>query len=373
MRVALELQPCGGQMTGIGYQTYELARRLVPSESFQIRGYLFNFMGRDDNISLRSVMPFPVEENKLMPYGVYRRLWRFIPVGYEAFFDKADIFHFFNFIVPPRISGKVITTVHDMTHVRFPETVNKRNLRRLQEGLDRSIERSEIIMTNSEFSKGEIMALCGVPDEKIRVIYPAPSVSGGMCDKDRLFRRFGITGPYLLYVGSIEPRKNLARLLQAYQRLRDRQETAHQLVLCGGRGWNNEQIYATLEKLPNKSDVLITGYVSEEEKNALLANADIFVFPSLYEGFGVPPLEAMHWGTPVVCSNAASLPEVVGDAACYVDPLSVESIAEGIEQVLTDRDYARRLVEAGKVRCCRFDWDTSARKLKQIYTELAGR
>lgn len=373
MRIALDMQPCGGQMTGIGYQTYELARRLVPSETFQIRGHLFNFMGRNDHSALHSAMPFPVMENKLMPYGVYRRLWQFIPVRYETFFGEADIFHFFNFIVPPRISGKVITTVHDMTHIRFPETVDRRNLRRVQRGLDYSIARSEIIMTNSEFSKSEIMGLCGVPEEKIRVVYPAASVSGGTCDRDELFGRLGIKGPYVLYVGTIEPRKNLTRLLLAYQKLRDRRETVHKLVLCGGRGWNNEGFYATLEKLPNKDDVLITGYLSDAEKNTLLSHADAFVFPSLYEGFGVPPLEAMHWGAPVVCSNAASLPEVAGDAACYVDPLSVESIAEGIEQVLTDGHYARRLAEAGKIRCQRFDWDVSVGKLAQIYTDLAGR
>lgn len=373
MRIALDLQPCWGQLTGIGYQTYELARRLVPSESLQFQGNIFNFIGRHDNRALYDAIPFPVMENKLMPYGVYRRLWQVIPVGYETFFGEADVFHFFNFIVPPRIRGKVITTVHDMTHIRFPETVDKRNLRRVRRGLDYSIARSGIVMTNSEFSKGEIMALCGVPEEKMRVVYPAPSVSGETCDREELFGRLGIRGPYILYVGTIEPRKNLPRLLHAYQKLRDRRETAHQLVLCGGRGWNNEGFYAALEKLPNRDDVLMTGYVSEAEKNTLLANADVFVFPSLYEGFGVPPLEAMYWNVPVVCSSAASLPEVAGSAACYVDPLSVESIAEGLEQVLTDRDYARRLAEAGKIRCGQFGWDASAKKLEQIYTELAGR
>lgn len=373
MRIALDLQPCCGQMTGIGYQTYELARRLVPSGSLQLQGNMFNFAGRHDDRALHDTIPFPVMENKLMSYGVYRRLWQFIPVGYEKFFGGADVFHFFNFIVPPRIGGKVITTIHDMTHVRFPETVDKRNLRRIRRGLDYSIARSEIIMTNSEFSKSEIMSLCGVPEEKIRVVYPAPSVSGGTCDRDGLFGRLGIKGQYVLYVGTIEPRKNLTRLLYAYQKLRDRRETAHQLVLCGSKGWNNEGFYAALEKLSNRDDVLITGYLSDAEKNTLLSHADAFVFPSLYEGFGVPPLEAMYWGAPVVCSNAASLPEVAGDAACYVDPLSVESIAEGLERVLNDKDYARQLTEAGRVRCGQFDWDASARKLEQIYLQLLTR
>ena len=370
MRVALELQPCGRQMTGIGHYTYELVKRLIPTEEMRIQGNLFNFAGRLDNKFPYDAMPFPVVENRFMAYGVFRRLWRFLPVDYEAFFGEADVTHFFNYIVPPRISGKVITTVHDMTHVRFPETVDKRNLRRLRQGLDYSLARSELIMTSSAFSKREIVELCGIPEEKITVVYPAPSISGGTCDKNELFHRFGIVRSYLLYVGSIEPRKNLSRLLMAYQKLRDARKTTAQLVLCGGNGWNNEQFYETLAKVPYHDDVVITGYVTAPEKNTLLANADAFVFPSLYEGFGMPPLEAMYWGTPVVCSNAASLPEAAGEAACYVDPLSVESIAEGIERVISDKVYARQLVEAGKNRCRQFDWDDSAEKLEWMYRSI---
>lgn len=373
MRVALELQPCGGQMTGIGHYTFELTKRLVPTKEMRIQGNLFNFAARHDNSFLHNAMPFPVLENNLMPYGIYRRLWQFLPVGYEALFGEADVTHFFNYIVPPRITGKVITTVHDMTHIRFPETVDKRNLRRLRQGLDYSLARSELIMTSSTFSQKEIAALCGIPEEKIRVIYPAPSISGRIYDKRELFHRFGISGAYLLYVGSVEPRKNLPRLLLAYQKLRDQRKISDQLVLCGGNGWNNGEFYRTLGRLPCRNDVIMTGYVTAAEKNTLLANAHAFVFPSLYEGFGMPPLEAMYWETPVVCSSAASLPEVAGDAACYVDPLSVESIAEGIEQVVSDRIYSRQLVEAGKTRCQQFDWDASARMMEQIYSELEFR
>ena len=370
MRVALELQPCYGQLTGIGHYTYELARRLNPTEGMSIQGNLFNFAARHDNSAIHEAMPFPVLENKVMPYGIYRRLWKLMPVGYETFFGEADVTHFFNYIVPPHISGKVITTVHDMTHVRFPETVAKRNLRRLRQGLDYSIERSDLIVTSSMFSKREIVELCGVPEKKVEVIYPAPSISGGMCDQNELFHRFGVTGPYLLYVGSIEPRKNLSRLLLAYQKLRTQRKITDQLVLCGGKGWNNEQFYRTLEGLSCCEDVLMTGYVTAVEKNTLLANAHAFIFPSLYEGFGMPPLEAMYWGTPVICSNAASLPEAAGDAACYVDPLSVESIAEGIEKVLEDNKYGEKLVKSGALQREKFDWSVSARKLEHLYRNL---
>ncbi len=365
MRVALELQPCGGQMTGIGHYTYELVRRLVPSETFQLQGNMFNFAGRHNNRALYNAVPFPVVEDKLMPYGVYRRLWQFMPVGYEFFFGPADVTHFFNYIVPPRIKGKVITTVHDVTYLRYPETVNKANLRRIREGIAYSVERSRLIVTSSQFSKREIMELLKVPAERVAVIPAAASIS------DACMSEVPVTGPYILYVGAIEPRKNLQRLLKAYELLKREAGIPHKLVLAGGRGWKCKDIYRTAESIYGSQDVLFQGHVPEAEKNALYANAAAFVFPSLYEGFGIPPLEAMHWGTPVICSDAASLPEVAGDAACYVDPFSVESIAEGIWRVLSDKAYARQLVEAGRIRCRQFDWDASARKLEQIYCSIS--
>lgn len=371
MHVALELQPCWGQLTGIGHYTHELAKRLVPTGEVSFQGNLFNFAGRHDNSFLHDTMPFFVRENKLMPYGIYRRLWKLIPVGYEAFFGEADVTHFFNYIVPPRISGKVITTVHDMTHIRFPETVDKRNLRRLRQGLDYSLARSELIVTSSVFSKKEIVELCGIPEEKIRVIYPAPSISGGTCDRDKLFRRLGISKDYLLYVGTIEPRKNLIRLLKAFEQLRKRKKIDCQMVLCGGNGWKNEEFYKTLEDIDYRDDILLTGYLPTDERNVLYANASVFVYPSIYEGFGIPVLEAMYWETPVICSDAASLPEAGGDAACYVDPLSVESIAEGICRVKTDQAYSETLIARGKQQCKLFSWDDSTKKLIDLYKTLA--
>ena len=206
--------------------------------------------------------------------------------------------------------------------------------------------------------------------EKICIVPCAPSIGTDIVPLQKLAERYGITTPYLLYVGTIEPRKNLVRLIRAFERLKREAGIRHQLVLAGGSGWNNEEIYRTAAESPYARDILFTGFVSAAEKNALYKNAAAFVFPTLYEGFGIPPLEAMHFGCPVVTSNAASLPEVVGNAAHLVDPLSEISIAEGIFQLLSDKSYCAALTANGYVQEKKYTWESSADKLTQLCREI---
>lgn len=364
MRVALELQPCCGKRSGIGTYAYELAKRMKDGDGLEFCGNLFNFMGRNDNSESLKDIAIPIRESRLFPYGVYRRIWNWIPISYQSLFPgEAELSVFFNYIVPPRIGGKVITTVHDMTWRRFPETMDRRNYRRLQDGMARSIERSDHILTLSQFSRREIVSLLGVPEDRISIVPCAPSLSKTVGDFFLCAERFHIIKPYLLYVGTIEPRKNLVRLIQAYALLKKEQGIEHQLVLAGGRGWEADEIYRAAEQADG---VIFTGYLTAAEKNALYQNAAAFVFPSLYEGFGIPPVEAMSFGCPVVCSNAASLPEVVGDAARLVDPLDEEGIARGIWDVLSDEEYAAHLIAAGYRQVEKYSWAASAEKLAGI-------
>lgn len=368
MRVALELQPCCGKRSGIGTYAYELSRRLQDGNGLEFCGNLLNFMGRNDNSESLKDIAMPIRESRIFPYGIYRRIWDWFPFPYQSLFPgEADLSVFFNYIVPPRIGGKVITAVHDMTWLRFPETMDRRNYRRLQDGLIRSVERSDRILTLSRFSKEEIVSLLGVPEEKISIVPCAPSLSKAVGDFPLCAERFHITRPYLLYVGTIEPRKNLVRLLKAYAMLKRDQGIGHQLVLAGGRGWASDDIYRMAE---HTEGVVLTGYLTAEEKNALYQNAAAFVFPSLYEGFGIPPLEAMAFGCPVVCSNAASLPEVVGEAARLVNPLDERDIAQGIEDVLSDGAYASRLISEGYRQSEKYTWDASAERLTDICAEV---
>lgn len=371
-RVALELQPCCGNRSGIGTYTHELACRLEDHDGLEFQGNLFNFLGRNDNSAALTGVSMPIAQCSSLPYGVYRRIWHSVPVRYDRLFPCADLTLFFNYIVPPCIGGKVATTVYDLTYLRFPETMERRNYRRIDRDLAYSVERSARIITISDFVGQELHELLDVPTEKICVVSCAPSFGSGIVQLQDLLKKYGIATPYLLYVGTIEPRKNLVRLIRAFERLKRETGITHQLVLAGGNGWNNEEIYRTAVKSPYAEDILFVGFVSAEEKNALYQNADVFVFPSLYEGFGIPPLEAMHFGCPVVTSDAASLPEVVGSAACLVNPLDDVSIAEGIFRVLHDEDYRKSLVAEGFRQEKKYTWDASAAKLTRLCREILG-
>lgn len=369
-QIALELQPCIGSRSGIGMYTYELAKRLRSDNLLSFRGNVFNFRGKNNLSQEMSGVKLPLHTCTALPYGVYRRVWHMFPVAYETFFPGADLTVFFNFIVPPQIRGKVITTVYDLTYVRYPQTMDPKNLHRISKDIRYSTERSDRIITISEFSKREIHQVLGVPLEKISVLYSAASFSDQTTDKQNLFSRYGINRPYLLYVGNMEPRKNLVRMVQAYKLLKKDAKIPHQLLLAGGSGWRNEELHQELRTLEATGDVIRTGYVTEEEKNTLYSHAGAFVFPSLYEGFGMPPLEAMHFGCPVICADAASLPEVVGDAAELVDPMEVESIAAGMLRVLTDTAHRTDLVQKGYIQTKKFTWEDSANKLMQICREV---
>lgn len=369
-KVALDLQPCCGNRSGIGMYTYELARRVRDTSALTFSGNVFNFGNRLEMDKFLAGITMPVKACATIPSKIYRRLPKSLAIPYDWVFSKADLSLFFNYVVPKRIQGKVALYVHDMAYVRFPETLQGTNLLNLRANVARGVERADRIVTISEFSKQEIHSLLQVPLENIDIIYPAASVSDDTVDKAVLCGKFGITAPYILFVGNIEPRKNLVRVLQAFDLLKKEQGIPHKLVLAGGQGWKNEKIHATVDGLSCADDIIFTGYVSNGEKNALYQYAQAFVFPSLYEGFGIPPLEAMHFGCPVVCSNAASLPEVCGDAAAMVDAYQVESIAAGLWDVISDEDYRNSLIQKGYDQEKSFSWEESTKQLTQLCQDI---
>ncbi len=369
-RVALELQPCCGNRSGIGTYAYELARRLHDGDGLEFQGNVFNFLGRNDNRAALEGISMPINECRLFPYGVYRRIWHTAPPRYDRLFRPADLSLFFNYIVAPRIQGKTVVTICDLTYLRFPETMNRSNLERIRRDIDYSLERSSRIITISEFVRRELHELLHIPLDLIAVVPCAPSLHDRLLPVESVLGKYGIRRPYLLYVGTIEPRKNLTRLLKAFEYLKAEAGVPHQLVLAGGSGWNNEEIYRTAKGLSCAEDVIFTGFVSAEEKNTLYKNAAAFIFPSIYEGFGIPPLEAMRFGCPVVAADAASLPEVVGDAARLVDPYDEASIANGIFSVIDDREYAQSLIQKGRLQEKKYTWDASAEKLRLLCKEV---
>jgi glycosyltransferase involved in cell wall biosynthesis len=370
MRVALELELCCGQRSGIGIYTYELAKRLKNDENICFQGNVFNFLNRNDNGESLKDFVFPININTFMSYGVYRRIWHILPLTYRMMFKQADVTHFFNYIVPPRVEGKIINSIFDMGYLFFPETLDPKNLKRIKDDIDYSIERSDKIITISEFIKNSMVDILRIQADKIEVVYAAPSTAAPAEDHWGLQDKFKITGPYLLYVGNLEPRKNIERLIQAYALLKKEAGIVHKLVIAGKRAWLYDGIFAVAESEGLNEDIIFTGFVSEAEKCWLYDGADLFVYPSLYEGFGMPILEAMRMGTPVVCSNTSSMPEVGGDAAHFINPLEVTSISEGIYKMLTDKERREEKIAAGKLQAAKFTWEASAKKLIEIYRSM---
>ncbi len=379
MNITFDALPLLGRLTGIGYceagQVQALAK-LHPELQFGLN-YMY-IRGR----ALREQQLQPYVSQNLRTNGAfcspyaYRVLSAFLPVPYRWFFGKkAQITHFFNYIVPPCVAGKTVVTVHDMVYRAFPETVRGRTKKMLDVGLVPSMKRADRIVTDSEFSKSEIIKYYPQFADKIRVVPCGVDLEKFHPEKDaariaQVRSTYGIAENYFLYLGTLEPRKNLERLIEAYAAFAKSHAHPAQLVLAGGKGWLYDGIFAKVQALGLEKQVIFTQYIASEDMCALMSGALAFVFPSIYEGFGMPPLEAMACGTPVLVSDAASLPEVTGDSAVIVKPDSTDSIAEGLHRLFTDAELRARLSAEGLERAKQFTWERSAAMLFDVYCEL---
>ena len=380
MRITFDAVPlCSEKITGIGWcevgQTNALAK-LHPEDRYEYSFFTSGDDSRTERVRSLAAKNIGINSSSFSGY-LYRAASTFLPVPYSFFFGrKSDVTHFFNYIVPPFVSGKKVVTVHDMVYKAFPDTVRGRTKFMLNMVLKRSMRRADIIVTDSEFSKEEILKYFPQHKRKIRVVPCGVDLERfkPCTDLERISKvksSLGIEGDYFLYVGTIEPRKNLRRLIAAYAAfVKKVGENSPKLVLAGGKGWLDGEIYASVRKLGLEGKVLFTEYVPAGDMTPLMCGALAFVFPSLYEGFGMPPLEAMACGAPVLTTNAASLPEVVGDCAVICDAYSVKSIAQGLYRLYSDKDLRAQLSRKGIERAKGFTWERSAQMLHDIYREL---
>ena len=381
MNIAFDAIPLiSDRMTGIGWceagQTTAMAR-LYPENK-----YTYNFFSRkDDNIKLERLAPFTtggIGTNLVHFSGyIYRAASTFIPFPYKHFFGKNDdVTHFFNYIVPPGVHGRTVVTVHDMVYKAFPETVRARTKYMLDSGLKQSMKRADIIVTDSEFSRTEILKYFPQHEKKLKVVPCGVDLNKFRPSETperipEVKKSLEIEGEYFLYLGTIEPRKNLERLIEAYHIFTQRVGSdAPKLVLAGGKGWLYDSIFRKVTDLKLSDRVIFTKYVPSEDMNPLMCGALAFVFPSIYEGFGMPPLEAMACGVPVLASDAASLPEVTGDCAVICDAYYPDDIAEGLQKLYNDSELRKDLSIRGRQRAGTFTWERSAEILYNIYKEL---
>ncbi len=271
--------------------------------------------------------------------------------------------------VPPvRAAQRLVVTVHDVAFLTHPETYPRPWRAVYRAGLARVARSADAVVAVSRHTAEDLTRHTRIDPHKIHVVPLARSVPITDAAPESTLDRLKVRPPYILSVGTLEPRKNLPRLVRAYRRLAMR-GLPHSLVLAGPAGWRYQ---ALMREVPveGPGDVILTGSVPEADLDALYRAADIFVYPSLYEGFGLPVLDAMARAIPCVVSTSSSLPEVAGEAAYFVDPRSVAAIAEAIERVATDPMLAERLREAGPIRAGRFSWDETARRTLEVYKSI---
>jgi glycosyltransferase involved in cell wall biosynthesis len=399
MQIGIDYTSAARQRAGIGRYTRELVRALLaldgahrytifaatgglpeehwPGEIDRLRGI------RDRGLVIRSV---PVSDDWLA------RLWHRLrlPIPVELVTGRLDVFYSPDFTLPPtRPATHTLLTIHDLSFVRHPDAFVPALRRYLERVVPRSIKQADVVLADSAHTRSDLMTLFGTPSSKIEVITPgvdarfrpqpgstaaAESPQASPPLTERLRQRYGIEDlPYVLSVGTLQPRKNYVRLIRAFAETRSCRGpdgSPTQLLIVGGHGWLYEDVLAEADK---HDRVRLLGFADDEDLPALYRGASLFAFPSLYEGFGLPVLEAMACGVPVVCSNTSSLPEVAGDAALLVDPLDVEGLSAALDRALKDRELRRRMVDRGLTQAAHFTWERSARQLRDAITSQEER
>ena len=358
--------------TGTENYSLHLIRHLVTlSEGHRCRLY-FNQPPPPD------LMPATVEQ-RIMPFP---RLWTHVRLSWEMLADPPDLLFVPSHVLPlihPRCS---VVTVHDLGYVYYPEAHTLSQNLYLRWSTRYNARSARRVLADSEATRQDLIDHYQIPEERIVVVYPGRDESlAPVHDPERLAAvqaRYGLGRSYLLYVGTLHPRKNLVRLVQSFGALvgSAAPETGErprglQLVLAGQKGWLYDEIMREVRRLDLADHIVLTGYVPDEDLPALLSGALAFVFPSLYEGFGLPILEAMACGTPVICSNASSLPEVAGDAALLVDPLDTEQLTSALQRLTTSEGLRNELVAKGFRQVQRFSWRRCAEETLGVLEDAA--
>jgi glycosyltransferase involved in cell wall biosynthesis len=376
MRIGIDARSVLKRRTGVGNYTFNLFQNLgkIDQENRYVLFY-------SHHKNLRSAIP-QIEnvnfESKFvrLPNKLLNLFWRTVRYpSIETWVGKVDVFHSPNFELTPQKQGRSVLTIHDLCFLVYEKYAIKSARLHYGRRIKSYAQRADVIITVSENSKGDIINYLGIPPETIFVI------PEGKDDKfkpqndpetvSEIRNKYGLRRAFILHVGTLEPRKNLVGLIRAYHRSRARKE--YQLVMAGGKGWMYKEIFKTVGKLGLSREVIFTGYVPEDDLPALYNASSLFVFPSLYEGFGLPPLEAMACGTPVITSSVSSLPEVTADAAILVDPFNIEEIKDSIDSVLSDQELASSLKKKGLERAALFTWEKTAQKTLEVYRRVLAK
>lgn len=374
-RIALDYTPAFEQTGGIGRYARELTAALAAIDSSNT--FRLFVAG-----AAKSQLPKPPAENfTWKPTRIsakwLARLWHRmgLRVPVEAFIGTVDLYHATDFVLPPtRKETRTLLTVHDLSFIRVPAAASPALKAYLDETVPRSVEAADHILADSEATKSDLTDLYGARADKITVLYSGVDTGFSQVSDPREIERvcvkYGLEQiRYLLSVGTVQPRKNYSRVIEALAEIRRMGHELH-YVIAGASGWLEDEMKQTIERTAMDEYVHLLGLVEDRDLPALYSGARMLAMVSLYEGFGLPVLEAMACGTPVITSNLSSLPEVAGEAALLVDPYDTGAIREAIVELETDADKRTQLIQAGILQATRFSWMRAARQLRSVYDEM---
>ncbi len=378
MKIGIDYTSAVTQGAGIGRYTRELIRALLalPADHhytlfYASKNKLASDTFRTPHAPLR-IRHLPIHDKWLA------RIWHRarLPIPIELVTGQIDLFHSPDFTLPTTLPGvPTLLTVHDLSFIRDPDSAWPSLRAYLMKAVPRSAKRATHILADSQATKDDLIELFNTPQEKITVLYSGVDARfkpiRDRAEIDRVREKYKIgSQPFALSVGTLQPRKNYRRLIEACARLNN---TQLHLVIGGGKGWMFDDLFTLVRSLQLEDRVHFIGFVDDEDLPTLYSAADLLVYVSLYEGFGLPLLEAMACGTPVIGSNTSSLPEVMGDVGLQVDPRDVEAITQAMSQLLTRSDWCDRSIAAGIDRAKQFTWAKAAHELLSIYEQLSNR
>jgi alpha-1,3-rhamnosyl/mannosyltransferase len=376
MLIGLDAIPLTEPRAGVGHYTYELARALAdasPGDEFEL---IYPSSYPSVNLEERERLPSNLKEVQVRVGALGRRWWS---AGLPRYAARRGfrLFHGTNYEVPLWGGATRVLTIHDLSLLSHPETHERRRVWRARQRLPLMARAADAVVTPTEAVRREVCSRLLANPSKVFAVHEAARECFRPMDRreaEDVLRGLGLSGEFLLAVGTIEPRKNLATLVRAFEEvLRERPESALRLVVAGGRGWLSGPLFESLEKSPARGRVVLAGYVSDEQLRALYTACVAFVYPSLYEGFGLPPLEAMSCGAPVVAGDTPAVAEVSGGAARLFDPRDANELARALLELLDHEPARHALSEAGLRRAAHFSWPRTARATLEVYAEAVKR
>lgn len=376
--IGIDLSSTAINKAGVGTYSHELVKNLSFLDK-KNNYLLFPFFHHIFDPDFKKIKAPDNAENMqvmfdLLPKEWAEYLWKKSWIPREKFLNNLDLIHVTTFVTPPNYKGKLVTTIYDVTFKTYPEFHTPANVHHCDSGTRTAVERADAIITISQNSKKDIVEIYKCSPEKIHVTLLGYEEKFKPCSDEAkklaIKNKYQIKNNFLLSVGTIEPRKNLLGTLRAYLSLPEKLRDNLSIIVAGNKGWLNSQLFSFVEENNLKDKVKFLGFVDENDLPTLYSLATIFIYPSFYEGFGLPVIEAMAGGCPVICSNTSSLPEVAGNAAELIDPYNQSQFNQALKNLLTDEKKREKMREKGLKHCRDFSWRKCARQTLDIYQNL---